>query len=699
MNDLNVSLRMDFDYSGSNEAKRAERDLKDIRKATKGLEKIGLNKLDKDLGEVSAEARAAGKALEVPAQKLKQLNRLSTDRAEAELKQLGKSARVAGKDIDKLNRTKLNRLNGTVDASSQKLDRLRNRLNNSTAIHEPAGRLSGSMNVLATSAGSAFGALLAFASIDNIVRGLNQMEDGFNKVDAAATRVAITAEMRDPEIIAGIRASNDTLALKYGQKVEQVNDARNVYAAANYGIARQEAILDPTVKTAFAAGAAPETIARAVLAAINNLGLKEQEVPAFLDQIVKGGKEGEFEIEAMAKTFPELGALYSASGRSGPDATAELIALAQIVRKGTGMEGTAATNLQNLLSKMAAPDTVKNFKEAGVSLPKIAQRSQAQGTPYIIELLDEVERLTGGDEFKIGELFGDMQAKSALRPLLANRDEYTKILKAVREDSKGLVDKDADFLAETPQAAADRRAAALAKTGRGAGAIWGSTVNPFVDEFLGLINPEYRRLEAGRKENKQLRGTDLGVLESDIKELEDAISARPQSPFGLPDMERQKLEMQLRELKFERESARKAQGVEPAQSEAPKAGRIDLEGVDLKPELDEVSSVFGPAGTKAGSDFANAVEREATRVVAMAQQLETALSFTATPTISPNFSAASPTAATGNPASAGAGQTVVNQNFRGQSDARATARVVMREQNRAISGSRSRALHDTGSLA
>jgi TP901 family phage tail tape measure protein len=504
--------------------------------------------------------------------------------------------------------------------------------------------------------------------------------------------------MRTPEAVSAIAASNTGLGLKYGLPSERVNDARNVFAAANFDLPRQEAILDPTVKAAVAALSTPETMARAVTAGMNNLGIAEKDVPAFLDQLLKGGKEGEFEIGAMARHFPELGALYRASGRSGLDASAELIALAQAVRKGTGNEDEAATNLKNLLSKISSPDTVKNFAEKGVKLQRLAASAQSSGTPYIIALLDEVERLTGGDEFKIGELFGDMQAKSALRPLLENRDFYRNTLPAVRDGSRGAVDKDEEFLGETAQARADRRSAAWADTGRSLGGFWGSVVSPFRDNFLGLLNPAWRRSEAGRSERKRLRNLDVEALEVDIADVQARIGARPKMRFDLPDLEKQNLELRLQQLRDELNQARKAQKISPDAGQVPTSET----GVPVpmpKPKLDKLSGTLGAAGAEAGRDFAAALGVEAERAGAIADELKVRFSFNATPTISPNFTAATPTPTAARGGGGGGGATTINQRINGAGDPVRTARAVVREQNRAVRAARARALHDTGSFA
>lgn len=740
---MDVSLKLRLDYKDRG-ARRAKKDLQELDKVADRLDGAGATKLGRDLDKVGSNARRAATALELPANKvraldalktdrvagelnslknaaekagnslerpakeLRVLNRLSTDRVEKEIKDLGDAADRAGDKLKGLDKTKFTRFNDEINKTSDKIDRLGKKASNQSTLIAPTNQLNGAMGVLGATAGSTFGALLAFASVDNIVRGLNELERGFNDLDLAAARVAITAEMRDPAAVARIKSENDQIGNRYGKTPELVNSARNVFAAANFPLDQQTGLLWKTVEASHASGSDPAIVASAVTAAINNLGITPDQVPAFLDQIVKGGKEGEFEIEAMARYFPELGALYSASGRSGLDASAELIALAQVVRKGAGMEGPAATNLQNLLSKMAAPDTVKNFKEKGVNLEGISKRAQQQGTPYILALLDEVQHLTGGNEFAIGELFGDMQAKSALRPLLNNRKFYNNAFDAIRNDSRGGIKADADFIDSTPGAEAARRAAAMGQTGRVAGSFWGQLKNPLIDEILGWFNPSYRRQEDSIENERRLRGVNVEALELEIKELRGQIDSRPESRFGLPDTARLPLELRLKDLEWQLQQARKVQGIDNQAEPSVPSGPFPRAkpGWDGWDRFIPGSQSLRDAGGEAGSKFADALSSEAAKAGAMADELKSRFSFTATPTIKPSFSGADPISMrqgadrSFRTAPAASQPTMkINNTFNQARDPERAAREAQRMQNRAIRSARARSLHDTGDLA
>jgi hypothetical protein len=75
-------------------------------------------------------------------------------------------------------------------------------------------------------------------------------------------------------------------------------------------------------------------------------------------------------------------------------------------------------------------------KQWGIDLPTAFKRWQKEGLNPIEESLRLIQQQTGGDAFKIGEVFGDMQVMNALKPLLANMQEYQRI-KAAAEGGMG----------------------------------------------------------------------------------------------------------------------------------------------------------------------------------------------------------------------------------------------------------------------
>lgn len=677
MNDINVALRLRLKNDLSREAPRAERDLKDLKHAADALGKAGgSGKLGREISDVRREAGRSENAVRNLDRQARKLNSVNTNAAEREVKALGSAAKAAQKDVRNLEREARNMR--AVDPA--KIDRLQ----------RPAGALQNTMGMLKSSAAGAFGAMLAFASVDNIVRGMERLSEQARKLDRDVASVAVTAEMRTPEAIEKIGESNAKLSVRYGIEQPQVNEARKTFAAAGFGLDQQEAILDPTLKSAKAGDSTGSTMASAVISAQQALGVKNEEVPAALDMMAKGAKLGSFEVDAMAKNFPALATMYGGTGRSGLDGWAELIAAAQVVRMGAGSQDTAATNLENIIAKLSSPDTVKNFKEKGVDLEALKKKSAKNGTPYMMDVVDTVMKISKGNEFIIGELFGDMQAKQALAPLINNRDTYNSFLKQIREQSRGTVDADYGFLQGTSQERADRRGAALQDTGDKAGRAWDHFSTP-LKEFVvrNFLNREYGAQEYSTEERSRLKSLDLGDIRTQIGDREKQLSNIPQSKFDV-DMfaaQRQVIAQEIDRLKGELKAGESVQGV---------GGGVQQNlGKDMSGAAE--SSMQGYNNTlSAEGDKAVGIARE------KAAAIRDSLNFTATPTIAPNFLPATPAPAapSGLPkdkhSALSTPSTVKVANYFPAGNPRLAAMRAQREQNRAIRMASARSLSDTG---
>lgn len=665
MNDINIALRLKFKNDLSREAPRAERDLRQLGNAAKSIGKGSGGKLGKDLAEIRQEAGRSERAVRNLDRETRRLNSVNTNAAEREVKQLGQAAKQAQRDLQALNRSS----RAMRGDEGQRLDR----------IEKPASALNSTMGLLKSSAGGAFAALGAFASVDYIVRGMERLSEQAKKLDRDVASVAVTAEMRTPEAIQKIGDSNAKLSVRYGIEQPAVNEARKTFAAAGFGIDQQEVILDPTLKAAKAGDSTGETMAAAVIAAQQALGVKNGDVPAALDMMAKGAKLGSFEVDAMAKNFPALATMYGGTGRNGLQGWAELIAAAQVVRMGAGTQDAAATNLENIISKLSSPDTVKNFKEKGIDLEKLKAKSIKNGTPYMMDVVDEVMRLSNGNEFIIGELFGDMQAKQALAPLIGKRQIYTDFLKQILGDSRGTVDADYDFLRNTALEKSDRRGAALQEKGDEVGRSYNDWSEPLKEWFARTVNQRYGAQEREYEEHQRLKSVDVDGLRERIAEREKQLSSIPPSRFDVDmfETQRQLIQVEIDRLKSELKAATTIQGG-------------DVSG-SAESSMKNYNSTLNAEGDKAVE-----IARE------KAAAIRDSLTFTATPTIAPTFLPPTPAGPSAAPlpkdkqSGLQTPSTVkVAQYFPG-GNARLAAMRAQREQNRAIRMATARSLSDTG---
>ncbi|HEX7049462.1 MAG TPA: phage tail tape measure protein [Longimicrobiales bacterium] len=202
--------------------------------------------------------------------------------------------------------------------------------------------------------------------------------------------------------------------------------------------------LGPIGKTATAEVAALGDVTDASFAVIDNLEVPVGRLGKALDIMAQAGQEGKFELKDMAGAFSELTSKAALLEMRGLDAVASISAALQIAMKGTGDRGQAANNLSNFLNKITAPETVKRFQDMGVDIKAEFQSWAEAGKDPILEMVKLIQELTGGDTFKLGQLFGDVQVKNFLAPMLENLEEFKRI-KRVSLAAEGLVDE--DFLA------------------------------------------------------------------------------------------------------------------------------------------------------------------------------------------------------------------------------------------------------------
>lgn len=219
------------------------------------------------------------------------------------------------------------------------------------------------------------------------------------------------------------------------------------------GASKDEALaLMPDIgKAATAYRAEINDLASAGYAALSNLKVPAEQFGAALDGMAAAGKAGAFELRDMARYFPSLGAAYQGLGQKGVPAVVDLAAALQITRKGAGDAAEAANNAANLLQKINAPDTRKNFAKMGVDLEREMKRAAAKGMTPIEAIAEITNKALKGNLSRLGDLFGDAQVQKALRPLIQNLDEYRRI-RADAMKAQGVVD--ADFAERMKTAAA-----------------------------------------------------------------------------------------------------------------------------------------------------------------------------------------------------------------------------------------------------
>lgn len=198
----------------------------------------------------------------------------------------------------------------------------------------------------------------------------------------------------------------------------------------------------PTIgKAATATGATIDDLSKTAFSVFDNLKVPMDRLQAAMDTLSQAGKEGRFELKDMAAYFPQLTAGVAALGAKGPAAVSQMGAALQIAMKGAGDPAEAANNFKNFLQKITAKETVKNFAKFGIDVKSELNKAIRTGIDPIEHMMGLIQKATGGDKFKLSEIFGDMQVTNFITPMLQNMEEYRRIREKTAK-STGVVDKD-----------------------------------------------------------------------------------------------------------------------------------------------------------------------------------------------------------------------------------------------------------------
>ena len=181
-------------------------------------------------------------------------------------------------------------------------------------------------------------------------------------------------------------------------------------------------------KVATATQAQMGDLANTAYALTSNLKVPVEQMQQALERLTVAGQSGQFELKDMAREFAKLSASMGALKLTGLENVSRLGAALQIARRGAGGASEAADNLQNFLAKLSAPDVQNNFKKFGIDLPRLLKRARDEGLDPFLVTLKAIQKATGDDEFKLGELFGDMQVQNFIKPMLLYTDDYKRLV-------------------------------------------------------------------------------------------------------------------------------------------------------------------------------------------------------------------------------------------------------------------------------
>jgi len=434
---------------------KARLELEKTRKTVSDL-KLALKQNPGDKGLASELEKARAKADKLSASVEKQRERLSASRT---------AMTSAGVAVGGL-RDKYLKLGEAIDKASAKQKTMQDRL----AAKEAAGARLSSLK------GAAVGAI---GTVYGAGRLIGQAMD-FEHEMRLFGNVANLSNDRLGEIRGQIKELSAATNQAPGDLLVALNDL----TAKGLDPDRAVASLDIIGKTATASGAAMGDLAATAFTLIDAMGLSPDDLPTAMDMLSKAGKEGSFELKDMAQYFPMLTAQAKSLGLVGMEGIATLGSALQIAMKGASDPSQAANNFQNFLAKLTSPETVAKFQKMGVNIEEAMKGAMASGKNPVEEMVRLIDDLTGGDKFRIGELFGDMQVISFLNPMLQNLEEFNRIKRDVLS-ADGVVDEDFQRMMETGKEELKGFTLVAIRLGEA----FGKTLLPTATSVLGAIAP------------------------------------------------------------------------------------------------------------------------------------------------------------------------------------------------------------------
>lgn len=447
---------------GSNKAAqalKATRDrLQDLKRAGDAINgfrelKAGIRSTEAEMTEAQQRVAALARQIEAAGTPTKKLANefakakrdsaaLKSEHAEhsARLQQLRDRLGAAGIATSNLGqherrlRTDIARTNDELLEQERRLRSASDRAQRFGAARERFGR---GMN---TATGLAAGGFSALQTGETMARPIKGAVGDAMEFESVMTDIAQKADMsREAAAKMGDRLLS--IADRANQLPEAIQQGMETLTGMGFTPAQAEGMIAPISRAATAYKAEMADLSAATFATADNLKVPIADTAKVLDVMATAGKRGAFEMKDMAQYFPTLTAASQALGQKGVPAVADLAAALQIARKGAGSSEVAATNVANVLQKIASPATIKAFSKFGVDLPKSLKKAYAEGKTPLEAIAELTNKTLGGDLGKLGFLFEDAQVQAGLRPLIQNIEEYRRI-RAEAAGAGGVVDYD-----------------------------------------------------------------------------------------------------------------------------------------------------------------------------------------------------------------------------------------------------------------
>lgn len=312
----------------------------------------------------------------------------------------------------------------------------------------------------------------------------------FAQLDRHLRRIAITGDATEEDAAAAGKAIRAMAEMPGSPGLDQIVDGLDALVASGRSLPEAMRFLPSVVVTAQAAGAATAEIATTADAIGAQFDITADKMQRAFDILVAGGKLGKFELKDMARYLPSLAGAAAPVVGKGEEGLRTLVAVAQAVRAGTGSAEEAAASLMNIFSKMESDQTVKNFKEFGIDLPKALAKARKEGKDLLEVFIDLSGKALKGDLSKLPQLFSDQEFARGMRALLSAPD-------ALRRLKGALVNVDGTALRDFGRIANDSqdKIEQFSNAWREMTLLLGAAAAPLATDLLDRIRLQFREIQ------------------------------------------------------------------------------------------------------------------------------------------------------------------------------------------------------------
>jgi hypothetical protein len=230
----------------------------------------------------------------------------------------------------------------------------------------------------------------------------------------------------------------------------------------------------------------------------SSLKLRADQLEGANAMVNRSAQQGGVSGATLARYLPSqtggLVALKFATERG----LADLLTANQLAKRLAGSSDQAGTNISNLMGKLASKDVLKNFSEAGINLEARIKEGVERGISPLETIAQLTRDATQGDQFKINELLGDVEARNGLMALVQNFDEFRAMSRELQSDDvlAGYF-ADLERSMQGPAAAFGRYTSGMSRMGIAVGTILAPAVGKAADALSGIAEWMSNASESG----------------------------------------------------------------------------------------------------------------------------------------------------------------------------------------------------------